>query len=66
MGSVGESYSICEDERGHVVNTVEEGLVEYDGKTFKPLKVADGLGNLNIAAIMMAGTGDIVLVHNRG
>lgn len=64
---LGKVYSICEDERGHMwFNTVEEGLVEYDGNTFKTLKVADGLGNLNIASILMAGTGDIVLVHNRG
>ncbi len=60
-------YSVCEDHRGHLwFNTPDLGLVEFDGSAYKQLQVADGLGNLNIASLWPAGTGDIVMAHTKG
>jgi ligand-binding sensor domain-containing protein len=60
-------YSICEDHRGHLwFNTPDLGLIEYDGAGYVPLHVEQGLGNINLASIITAGTGDIIITHNRG
>ncbi|MEO5906273.1 MAG: histidine kinase [Saprospiraceae bacterium] len=60
-------YSVCEDHRGHLwFNTLDYGLVEYDGYNYIPLSLAEGLGNTTISSIASAGTGDLVVVHKRG
>lgn len=60
-------YSICEDQLGHLwFNTSDIGLIEYDGQNYKPLALAEGLGNMSVASIAMAGTGDILIAHQRG
>lgn len=60
-------YSICEDKGGHLwFNTPDIGLVEFDGKHYKPLGVREGLGNLNISSIALTGVGDLIISHNRG
>ncbi len=60
-------YSICEDHQGHLwLNTPDQGLIEFDGIEYKPLRIKDGLGNLNLAAINTSGTGDIILTHDKG
>lgn len=60
-------YAVCEDHRGHLwFNTSDLGLVEFDGKNYKPLGLTEGLGNMSIASIATIGTGDILISHNRG
>lgn len=60
-------YSICEDQRGHLwFNIPDFGLVEYDGIKYIPLGLAEGLRNTNVASIATAGTGDILISHQRG
>lgn len=60
-------YAVCEDQRGHLwFNTSDLGLVEFDGENYKPLGLAEGLGNMSIASIAKIGTGDILISHNRG
>lgn len=64
---ISKVLSVCEDDRGHMwFNTTDHGLIEFDGRNYKPLGIAEGLGNLNTASITKAGTGDIVIAHNRG
>lgn len=60
-------YSICEDHQGHLwFNTASLGLVEYDGHTYKPLRVKDGLSSFNIASINTTGNGDLLVTHSKG
>lgn len=60
-------YSICEDHNGHMwFNTPDHGLIEYDGKKYKPLGLAEGLGNISISSIARVGTGDIIIANHRG
>ena len=60
-------YSICEDQLGHLwFNTSDIGLIEYDGQNYKPLALAEGLGNMHVASLAKTGTGDIVIAHQRG
>ncbi|MBL0009650.1 MAG: histidine kinase [Saprospiraceae bacterium] len=60
-------YSVCEDHKGHLwFNTADQGLVEFDGMTYKPLGVKEGLGNLNMASINTCSTGDILITHGKG
>lgn len=58
---------ICEDTRGHLwFNTPDHGLVEFDGSHYMPLGLKEGLDNLDIASIAIAGKGEMVITHNRG
>ncbi len=60
-------YSLCEDQRGHIwLNTPDHGLIEFDGSTFTPLGVKDGLGHPQSAAFLASGTGDFLIAHGRG
>ncbi len=60
-------YSVCEDHNGHIwFNTSNQGLIEFDGMTYKPLGVKEGLGNLTMASINTCSTGDIIITHGKG
>src|SRR5690606_14878637 len=57
----------CEDFRGHMwFSSPEHGLVEYDGRNFRPLGPADGLASQQHASLMATRTGDLLLVHDSG
>ncbi len=60
-------YSVCEDHNGHLwFNSSDQGLIEFDGNSYKPLGVKEGLENLNMASINTCGTGDILITHRKG
>lgn len=60
-------YSICEDKRGHIwFNAADFGMVDYDGKTFTPFGIQEGLPMPNLAGINTLGSGDILITSEKG
>ncbi len=60
-------YSVCEDKRGHIwFNAADIGMVEYDGSSFIPFGIQDGLPILNLAGINTLGSGDILITSEKG
>lgn len=60
-------YSVSEGSNGHMwFNTPDMGLVEFDGSNYRPLGISEGLSTTMVASIMTAGTGDMLIAHQRG
>lgn len=60
-------YSITEAPNGHIwLSTDKFGLFEFDGQSFSPLPINDGIRDLEITSLASSKNGEIVIVHPSG
>lgn len=60
-------YAITEDRRGHLwLGTPDQGIIEYDGHSFIPLAIKQGLKDLAITGMFTDQNGRIVILHQKG
>lgn len=60
-------YGLTEDSEGHLwLNTLEQGIVKFDGSQFKPLHTSgNGQGN-SINAVIAGDSGELVIMQKKG
>jgi hypothetical protein len=60
-------YSMTRDASGHLwLNTPDDGLVEYDGMSYRGMSIDEGLRSLTISALITNSKGEILIAHNKG
>ena len=60
-------YAIAEDRRGHLwLGTPDQGIIEYDGYSFVPLAIKEGLKDLAITGMFPDRNGRIIILHQKG
>lgn len=60
-------YSITEDAHGNLwMVTPDNGLVEYNHRTFSSIGIADGLRTTALSSVTASHKDELIIVHNKG